>query len=96
MRKKHGKPSGRVVEKRLDIPVTVVQYTFTQKLYTEQHNETEYTEHASSSVPESLQPNSVIDGLTVKPGSCRQAYKILLRRNRRNRPLYRRVEKNTF
>jgi hypothetical protein len=42
--KKHGKPSGRVVEKCLDIPVAVVQYTFTHKQYTEQHNGTEYTE----------------------------------------------------
>jgi len=25
-------------------PVALVQYTFTQKQYTEQHNETEYTE----------------------------------------------------
>ena len=25
-------------------PVAVVQYTFTHKQYTEQHNETEYTE----------------------------------------------------
>jgi hypothetical protein len=27
-----------------DIPVAVVQHTFTHKLYTEQNNETEYTE----------------------------------------------------
>jgi hypothetical protein len=33
-----------VVEKGRDIPVAVVQYTFTHKQYTEQHNETEYTE----------------------------------------------------
>jgi hypothetical protein len=33
-----------VVEKCPDIPVAVVQYTFTHKLYTKQHNETEYTE----------------------------------------------------
>ena len=26
-------------------PVAVVQYTFTHKQYTEQHNGTEYTEH---------------------------------------------------
>ena len=26
-------------------PVEVVQYTFTHKQYTEQHNETEYIEH---------------------------------------------------
>jgi hypothetical protein len=44
LRKKHGKPSVRVVEKCPDIPVAVVQYTFTHKQYTEQHNETEYTE----------------------------------------------------
>jgi hypothetical protein len=41
---KHGKASVRVVEKYPDIPVAVVQYTFTHKQYTEQHNETEYTE----------------------------------------------------
>jgi hypothetical protein len=29
LRKKHGNPSVRVVEKCLDIPVAVVQYTFT-------------------------------------------------------------------
>jgi hypothetical protein len=34
----------RIVEKCADIPVAVVQYTFTYKQYTEQHNETEYTE----------------------------------------------------
>jgi hypothetical protein len=34
----------RVVEKCPDIPVAVAQYTFTHKQYTEQHNETEYTE----------------------------------------------------
>jgi hypothetical protein len=44
LRKKHGKTSVRVVEKCPDIPVAVVQYTFTHKQYTEQHNETEYTE----------------------------------------------------
>jgi hypothetical protein len=44
LRKKHGKPSVRVVEKCPDIPVAVVQYTFTHKQYTEQHNKTEYTE----------------------------------------------------
>jgi hypothetical protein len=42
--KKQGKASVRVVEKCPDIPVTVVQYTFTHKNYKEQHNETEYTE----------------------------------------------------
>jgi hypothetical protein len=41
---KHGKTSVRVVEKRIDIPVAVVQYTFTHKQYTEQHSETEYAE----------------------------------------------------
>jgi hypothetical protein len=35
LRKKNGKPSVRVVEKCPDIPVAVVQYTFTQKQYTE-------------------------------------------------------------
>jgi hypothetical protein len=38
---KHGKTSVRVVEKCPDIPVTVVQYTFTHKQYEEQHNDTE-------------------------------------------------------
>jgi hypothetical protein len=41
---KHGETSVRVVEKCPDIPVAVVRYTFTHKQYTEQHNETEYTE----------------------------------------------------
>jgi hypothetical protein len=44
LRKKHGKISVRVVAKCPDIPVAVVQYTFTDKQYTEQHNDTEYTE----------------------------------------------------
>jgi hypothetical protein len=44
MRKKYGKSSVRVVEKCPDIPVAVVQYTFTHKQYTKQHNETEYTD----------------------------------------------------
>jgi hypothetical protein len=35
LRKKHGKTSVRVVEKCPDIPVAVVQYTFTHKQYTE-------------------------------------------------------------
>jgi hypothetical protein len=35
LRKKHGKPSIRVVEKCPDIPVAAVQYTFTHKQYTE-------------------------------------------------------------
>jgi hypothetical protein len=39
-RKKHGKTTGRVVEKRPDIPVAIVQYTFTHKQYTK-HNETQ-------------------------------------------------------
>jgi hypothetical protein len=44
LRKKHGKTSVRVVEKCPDIPVAVVQYTFTHKQYTEQYNKTEYPE----------------------------------------------------
>jgi quinolinate synthase len=44
LRKKHGKTSVRVVEKCPDIAVAAVQYTFTHKQYTEQQNETEYTE----------------------------------------------------
>jgi hypothetical protein len=40
---KHGKTSVRVVEKWPDIPVAVVQHTFTHIQYTTQH-ETEYTE----------------------------------------------------
>jgi hypothetical protein len=44
LRKRHGKTSVRVVEKCPDIPVAVVQYSFTHKQYKEQHNETEYTE----------------------------------------------------
>jgi hypothetical protein len=40
--KKHAKSAVRVVEKCPDIPVAVVQYTFTHKQYTEQHDETEY------------------------------------------------------
>jgi hypothetical protein len=44
LRKKRGKTSVRVVGKCPDIPVAVVQYTFTHKQYTEQQNETEYTE----------------------------------------------------
>jgi hypothetical protein len=35
LRKKHGKTSVRVVEKRPDIPVAVVQYTLTHKRYIE-------------------------------------------------------------
>jgi hypothetical protein len=44
LRKKHIKSLVRAVEKCPDIPVAVVQYTFTHKQYTEQHNDTEYTE----------------------------------------------------
>jgi hypothetical protein len=44
LRKKHGKTSVRVVRKCPDILVAAVQYTFTQKQHTEQHNDTEYTE----------------------------------------------------
>jgi hypothetical protein len=44
LRKKHRKPSVRVVEKCSDFPVAVVQYTLTHKQYTEQHNETENAE----------------------------------------------------
>jgi hypothetical protein len=42
---KYGKPSVRVVEKCPDIPVAAVQYTFTHKQYTEQHNDTERSIH---------------------------------------------------
>jgi hypothetical protein len=38
MRKKHVKTSVSIVEKCPDIPVAVVQYTFTHKQHTEQHN----------------------------------------------------------
>jgi hypothetical protein len=44
LKKKHGKTSVRAVEKCPDITMAEVQYTFTHKQYTEQHNETEYTE----------------------------------------------------
>jgi hypothetical protein len=44
VKKKHGETSVRVDEKCPDILVAVVQYAFTHKQYTEQHNETEYTE----------------------------------------------------
>jgi hypothetical protein len=40
----HRKTSVRVVEKYPDISVAAVHYTFTHIQYTEQHNETEYTE----------------------------------------------------
>jgi hypothetical protein len=39
------KKSVMVVKKCPDIPVAAVQHTFTHKQYTEQHNETEYTEY---------------------------------------------------
>jgi hypothetical protein len=45
LRKKHRKTSVRIDEKCPDIPVAVPQYTFTHKQYTEQHNDTEYTEY---------------------------------------------------
>jgi quinolinate synthase len=44
LRKEHRKTSVVVVEECPDNSVAVVQYTFTHKQYTEQHNETEYTE----------------------------------------------------
>jgi hypothetical protein len=44
LREKRGKTSVTVVEKCPDIPVAVVQYTFTHKQYTEQRNESEYTQ----------------------------------------------------
>jgi hypothetical protein len=44
LRKKHGKTSVRVFQKFPTIPVAAVQYTFTHKQYTDQHNETEHTE----------------------------------------------------
>jgi hypothetical protein len=44
LRKKQGETSVRVGENCPDIPVAVVQYTFTHKQYTEQHNDTEHTE----------------------------------------------------
>jgi hypothetical protein len=43
----HGKPSVRVVEKCPDIPVAVVQCTFTHKQHTKQHNQTEYTQNGT-------------------------------------------------
>jgi hypothetical protein len=50
LRKEHGKFPVRVVEKFPDIPVTVVQYTFTHKQYTEQHVETAY-EYTERNIP---------------------------------------------
>jgi hypothetical protein len=51
-REKHGKPSVRVVEKYPDIPVAVVQYTFTHKQHTQHcstlHIYTQHTEHRST------------------------------------------------
>jgi hypothetical protein len=44
LRKNHRKTSVRAVEKYPEIPMAVVQYTFTHKQYTEQHNDSEYTE----------------------------------------------------
>jgi hypothetical protein len=41
---KHGRTSGRVLEKYPDISVAAVRYTFTHKQHTEQHSATEYTE----------------------------------------------------
>jgi hypothetical protein len=41
LRKTHGKTSVKVVKECPDTPVAVVQYTFTHKQYTEQHEETE-------------------------------------------------------
>jgi hypothetical protein len=45
LRKKRGKTSVRVVEKCPDIPVAVVQYTFTHKQYEGQHNDAERNMH---------------------------------------------------
>jgi hypothetical protein len=42
-RKQHGKPSVGAVEKCPDIPMAVVQYSFTHKQYTQQHNGTYIT-----------------------------------------------------
>jgi hypothetical protein len=44
LRKKHGKTSVRVVEKCPNIPVAVVQCTFTHRQYTKQHSDTERNE----------------------------------------------------
>jgi hypothetical protein len=44
---KHGKTSVRVVEECPDISVAVVQYTFTHKQYTEQHNERQNTQNGT-------------------------------------------------
>jgi hypothetical protein len=45
LRKKHGKPQLELSKSNPNILVTAVQYTFTHKQYTEQHNETEYTKN---------------------------------------------------
>jgi hypothetical protein len=44
LKKKHGKTSVWVVEMFRDIPVAVIEYTFTNKQYTEQHSGTDCTE----------------------------------------------------
>jgi hypothetical protein len=44
LRQKHGRTSVSVIEQCPDIPVAVVQSTFTHKQYTEEHNKTEYIE----------------------------------------------------
>jgi hypothetical protein len=44
LKKKDGKTTVRLVENCPDIQVALVLYTFTHKQYTEQQNETEYTE----------------------------------------------------
>jgi hypothetical protein len=41
LRRKHGKTSVRIVKKCPDIPVAVVQHTFTHKQYKKQHSGTE-------------------------------------------------------
>jgi hypothetical protein len=50
LRKKHGKTSVRLVEKCPDIPVAFVEYTFTHKQYTEQHNDTERNIHNNKNI----------------------------------------------
>jgi hypothetical protein len=46
LKKKNGKTSVRVVEMFRDITVAVIEYTFTNKQYTEEYNETECSEGA--------------------------------------------------
>jgi hypothetical protein len=58
LRKKQGKTSVRVAEKCPDISMAIVQYTFTHKQYTEQHNEVEYTERNIRSTRKLLQQTS--------------------------------------